>query len=77
MLCNDIAFAIPSYKRCGKVATLNMLEAYGVPKANIYIYPRKQMKTTKNINNSTLVGLMSYIKKRTIAQETETTLLFH
>lgn len=36
-MLDNIAFAIPSYKRCGKIATLNMLEAYGIPKEYIYL----------------------------------------
>lgn len=35
---SDIAFAIVSYKRAGKVKTLHMLECYGVPKDQIFIF---------------------------------------
>lgn len=39
---SDIAFAIPSYKRAGKVKTLHMLECYGVPRDQIYIFVQTQ-----------------------------------
>lgn len=33
----NVAFAIPSYKRCGRVSTVDMLEKYGMKKSDIYI----------------------------------------
>lgn len=39
---SDISFAIPSYKRAGKVKTLHMLECYGVPRDQIYIFVQTQ-----------------------------------
>lgn len=37
-MSQEIAFAIPSYRRSGKVKTLHMLECYGVSKDHIYIF---------------------------------------
>lgn len=44
---DDVAFAIPSYKRAGRVSTLHMLECYGVPKEQIFIFVQTEQDKEK------------------------------